>query len=132
MALSLLLSAALFAKNNKIEALKVKVSISGLHAKYRSRELIFNEDKKVFEKNGRKKEELLWNFFSLFYRDIQKYELLENKNQKLIKTFPTCNEVIKFEVSNKKKKKVFEICDSPKQRGKLAEKIIKWKNFLLN
>ena len=130
--MSLLISVESFGKNNEIEQLKIKVSVSGLHTKYQSRELRFNADKKVFEKNGRKEEELLWNFFSVFYRDVQKYDLLNSENKKLAKTFTTCNEVIKLEISNSRKKKTFEVCDSPKQKGKIPEKIIKWKNFLLN
>ena len=116
----------------RAQRLTLKISMDGLHSKPRSRELIFEDEKKVFEKTGKKKEELLWNFFSILYRDVQKYDLLNNEDKKLAKTFTTCNEVIKLEISNSQKKKTFEICDSPKQKGKIAEKIIKWKDFLLN
>jgi len=120
------------ANSKKIKPMNLKVSVSGLHSKFRSRELIFKDDKTVFEKKQKKKDPLMWSFFSNFYHDVQKYDLLNNKDKKLTKTFTTCNEVIKLEISNSRKKKVFEICESPRQQGIIAEKIIKWKQFLLD
>ena len=42
------------------------------------------------------------------------------------------DKVIKLEISNSRKNKVIEICESPRQKGEIAEKIIKWKQFLLD
>ena len=44
------------ADSKKIEPMNLKVSVSGLHSKIRSRELIFNNDRKVFEKKQKKKD----------------------------------------------------------------------------
>ena len=121
-----------YADSKKIEPMNIKISVSGLHSKFRDRELIFKDNKTVFEKVQKEKESLMWEFFSVFYYDVQKYNLLDNEDKKLAKTFTACNEVVKFEISNSRKKKTFEVCDSPKQKGKIAEKIIKWKDFLLN
>tara|TARA_B100000927_G_scaffold127246_1_gene102605 strand:+ start:266 stop:682 length:417 start_codon:yes stop_codon:yes gene_type:complete len=129
----LLMSGSFAVKANRfIEPLDIKVSMSGLHTKVKKRHIVFKKNKKVFEKKERNEIELLWGFFSVFYDELIDSNLLKVDNQKYKKVEVTCERIIFFEVEYLKNKRKFEICESPRQKGVLPAKIIKWSKYLFN
>lgn len=120
-----------FSNPKFIKPIDIKISLSGLHVKKKSRHISFGKNKKVFEIKGRNEVELLWGVFSVFYFDVLESKLFEVKDGLFSKVKKTCNEVITFNVSNGKNFKNFEICESPKQNGKIPGKVLKWARYLI-
>tara|TARA_B100000925_G_scaffold194834_1_gene147488 strand:- start:3059 stop:3475 length:417 start_codon:yes stop_codon:yes gene_type:complete len=114
-----------------IEPLEIRLSFSGLHTKVKKRHIVFKKNKKVFEKKERNETELLWGFFSVFYDELKDSNLMKVDNRKYKKVEATCERIVSFEVEYINNSRKFEICESPRQKGDLPAKIIKWSKYLL-